>query len=30
MLSGTHRFPRQDLVTYGRPAVEALRELAAS
>jgi len=30
MLSGTHRFPRQDLVAYGRPAVEALRELAAS
>ena len=30
MLSGTHRFPRQDLVTYGRPAVEALRELAAA
>jgi len=30
MLSGTHRFPRQDLVTYGRPAIEALRELAAS
>jgi maleylacetate reductase len=30
MLTGTHRFPRQDLVTYGRPAVEAVRELAAA
>jgi maleylacetate reductase len=30
MLSGTHHFPRQDLVTYGRPAVESLRELAAT
>jgi maleylacetate reductase len=29
MLSGTHRFPRQDQVVYGRPAVEVLRELAA-
>lgn len=29
MLIGTHRFPRQDFVTYGRPAAEALRELAA-
>jgi maleylacetate reductase len=30
MLSGTHRFPRQDQVVYGRPAVEVLRELAAA
>jgi maleylacetate reductase len=30
MLSGTHRFPRQDQVVYGRPAAEVLRELAAS
>jgi maleylacetate reductase len=30
MLSGTHRFPRQDQVTYGRPAAEVLKELAAS
>ena len=30
MLTGAHRFPRQDQVTYGRPAVEAVRELAAS
>ncbi|MDB5464536.1 MAG: hypothetical protein JWP23_2925 [Phenylobacterium sp.] len=30
MLSGTHRFPRQDEVVYGRPAVEVLKELAAS
>lgn len=29
MLTGTHRFPRQDQVTYGRPAAEVLRELAA-
>lgn len=29
MLTGTHRFPRQDFVTYGRPAAEALKELAA-
>jgi maleylacetate reductase len=28
MLSGTHRFPRQEQVTYGRPAAEVLRELA--
>ncbi len=28
MLSGAHRFPRQDQVVYGRPAVEVLRELA--
>lgn len=30
MLTGTHRFPRQDLVAYGRPAAEVLRELAAA
>ena len=30
MLSGTHRFPRQDQVTYGRPAAEVLKELAGS
>jgi maleylacetate reductase len=30
MLTGTHHFPRQDQVIYGRPAVEALRELAAT
>ena len=30
MLSGTHRFPRQDEVVYGRPAVEVLKELAAA
>ncbi|WP_293902826.1 iron-containing alcohol dehydrogenase [Phenylobacterium sp.] len=29
MLTGTHRFPRQDQVTYGRPAAEVVRELAA-
>ena len=29
MLSGTHRFPKHDQITYGRPAVEVLRELAA-
>jgi maleylacetate reductase len=29
MLVGAHRFPRQDFVTYGRPAAEALKELAA-
>jgi maleylacetate reductase len=29
MLTGTHRFPRQDFVAYGRPAAEVLRELAA-
>lgn len=28
MLTGAHRFPRQDQVTYGRPATEAVRELA--
>ena len=28
MLSGTHRFPRQDQVTYGRPAAEVLTGLA--
>jgi maleylacetate reductase len=30
MLTGTHRFPHQDLVAYGRPAAEALREIAAA
>ena len=30
MLSGTHRFPRQDQVTYGRPAAGVLKELAAA
>ena len=30
MLSGTHRFPRQDQVSYGRPVAEVLKELAAS
>jgi maleylacetate reductase len=30
MLSGTHRFPRQDQVTYGRPAAEVIKELAAA
>jgi maleylacetate reductase len=30
MLSGTHRFPRQDEVVYGRPAAEVLKELAAA
>lgn len=29
MLAGSHRFPRQDLVIYGRPAAEALREISA-
>ncbi|MFC3069777.1 iron-containing alcohol dehydrogenase [Phenylobacterium soli] len=29
MLTGSHRFPRQDLVTYGRPAAQALKEIAA-
>src|SRR5690349_24950166 len=29
MLTGTHRFPKQDQVTYGRAAAEVLRELAA-
>src|SRR5262245_22159624 len=28
MMMGTHRFPRQDGVVYGRPAVEAVIELA--
>ena len=28
MLTGTHRFPRQDQVTYGRPAAEVVAELA--
>jgi maleylacetate reductase len=30
MLTGTHRFPRQDQVTYGRPAAEVVRELAGA
>ena len=30
MLTGTHRFPRQDQVTYGRPAAEVVRELAGT
>lgn len=30
MLTGAHRFPRQDQVIYGRPAAEVLRELAIS
>lgn len=30
MLTGTHRFPRQDQVTYGRPAAEVVRELATA
>ena len=30
MLSGTHHFPRQDQVTYGRPAAEVLKALPAS
>jgi maleylacetate reductase len=28
MLSGTHRFPRQEQVTYGRPAAEVVASLA--
>src|SRR5688500_1504495 len=28
MLSGAHRFPKQDQVTYGRPAAEVVTELA--
>ena len=28
MLTGTHRFPRQDQIVYGRPAAEVVRELA--
>lgn len=28
MLTGTHRFPRMDQVTYGRPAADVVRELA--
>lgn len=28
MLAGAHRFPGQDQVVYGRPAVEVVRELA--
>ncbi|HEV2531671.1 iron-containing alcohol dehydrogenase, partial [Phenylobacterium sp.] len=30
MLTGSHRFPRQDFVAYGRPAAQVLKELAAS
>ncbi len=30
MLQGTHRFPRQDQVTWGRPAAEELKALAAA
>jgi maleylacetate reductase len=30
MLTGSHRFPRQDLVAYGRPAAEVLREIATA
>jgi maleylacetate reductase len=30
MLEGTHRFPRQDQIVYGRPAAEVLKELAAA
>jgi maleylacetate reductase len=30
MLTGTHRFPKQDQVTYGRPAAEVLRQLGGS
>ena len=29
MLSGAHHFPRQDVVVYGRPAADAIQELAA-
>jgi maleylacetate reductase len=29
MITGSHRFPRQDFVAYGRPAAEVLKELAA-
>lgn len=28
MIQGTHRFPRQDAVVYGRPAAEAVADLA--
>jgi maleylacetate reductase len=28
MITGAHRFPRQDIVTYGRPAAEAVAEAA--
>lgn len=28
MLTGTHRFPKQDQIVYGRPAAEVVRELA--
>ncbi|HEV7386324.1 MAG TPA: iron-containing alcohol dehydrogenase, partial [Phenylobacterium sp.] len=30
MLSGIHRFTRQDEVVHGRPAAEVLKELAAA
>ena len=30
MISGTQRFTRQEQVIYGRPAAEALKELAAA
>jgi maleylacetate reductase len=30
MLIGSHRFPRQDFVGYGRPAAQVLKELAAT
>ncbi|ODT87105.1 iron-containing alcohol dehydrogenase [Phenylobacterium sp. SCN 70-31] len=30
MLTGTHRFPRQDQIVYGRPAAEVVRELAGA
>jgi maleylacetate reductase len=30
MLTGTHRFPKQDQITYGRPAAEVVRELAGA
>lgn len=28
MLTGTHRFPKQDQIVYGRPSAEVVRELA--
>jgi maleylacetate reductase len=28
MIAGTHRFPRQDAVVYGKPAAQAVQELA--
>jgi maleylacetate reductase len=30
MLTGTHRFPKQDQITYGRPAAEVVCELAGA